>query len=128
LMIGNNFVNLLDQTGQVVGDLAGKNIDHRTGTVASAIAERFALLRAGAILHEIVPGCVTRLQSGLQLCRCHDTNRHNEQRDARDCKSIHGHILQSFPGVKMGTAQIRPTVQQTLIVLTFPPEFKTAVF
>ena len=64
-VLADLLVNLLDQTGQGLGGLAGEDADHRSGTVPSAIAEGLALVRAGDVVDiERVDG-FAGLQAGL---------------------------------------------------------------
>src|ERR1700733_680335 len=44
-------INLLDQTGQGFGGLAGEYADHRACSVTSSITKRRSFVRAGDIVH-----------------------------------------------------------------------------
>ena len=58
-------IDLLDQTGQGLGGLAGEDADHRSGTVPSAITEGRALVRAGDVVYVEWVDRFTGLQAGL---------------------------------------------------------------
>src|SRR5262249_50622296 len=91
-VLADLLVDLLDQTGQGLGGLAGEDADHRSGTVPSAITERCALVRAGNVVHLEGVDALAHLQAGLDRVSReagphHDDGNHHGGETRREAES-----------------------------------------
>ena len=85
-IFANLLIDLLDQTGQGLGGLAGENADHRSSAISSAVAESRALVRAGDILDvergDGFTGLQARLDGISREAGPHDDDGDHHGRDA----------------------------------------------
>ena len=86
-------INLLDQTGQVFGDLACEDVDHRAAAVASSIAQSFAGIWSGDVPDVKGGGPLADLQPRLDFLRSdgHPGGGH-QQNCGRDQQTSHGMV------------------------------------
>src|SRR5207253_709935 len=90
-------IDLLDQTGQGLGGLAGEDADHRSVAVPSPVTEGLTLVRAGDIVHieraDKVAGLQARLDSISREAGPHRDDGDHHRGEAQSESRSHGFLL-----------------------------------